>query len=103
MLVGVMPKRFTKRAADLYRPYALDRADPRISQLYFQFQARLKPGLTPRDVETEIGVIAHNLAKQYPIAIRRRSPFAPNPGWIALWGSSRARFSRSPPRWAFCC
>ncbi|HEV8147599.1 MAG TPA: ABC transporter permease [Bryobacteraceae bacterium] len=65
-LVGVMPKRFTKRAADLYRPYALDRADPRVSQLYFQFQARLKPGLTPRDVESEIGVIAHNLAKQYP-------------------------------------
>src|SRR5260370_88595 len=57
---------YQQRAADQFRAYALDRADPRLSQMSFQFQARLKPGRTPRDVEADINVIAHALAKEYP-------------------------------------
>jgi putative ABC transport system permease protein len=65
-LVGIMPPRFTKRGADLWRPMALDRGNPDVSQRYFMFQGRLKPGATLRDVESDIGVIAHRLAKEYP-------------------------------------
>jgi putative ABC transport system permease protein len=65
-LVGVMPKRFTKLGADLWRPVALDRADPETSQKYFRLQARMKPGVTLRDVEADITVIAHRLAQVYP-------------------------------------
>ena len=45
-LVGVMPPRFAKLGADLYRPIALDRADPAQNERYFMLQARLKPGVT---------------------------------------------------------
>jgi putative ABC transport system permease protein len=65
-LIGVMPKRFTKLGSDLWRPLALDRADPETSQRYFRWQARLKPGVTLHDVEADIGVIAHRLAQVYP-------------------------------------
>jgi putative ABC transport system permease protein len=65
-LVGVMPKRFTKRGADLWRPVALDATNPEISQRYFVLQARLKPGVTPRQVEADITVIAQRLAQLYP-------------------------------------
>ena len=65
-LIGVMPKRFTKLGADLWRPLALDRADPETSQKYFRLQARMKPGVTLHDVEADITVIAHRLAQVYP-------------------------------------
>jgi putative ABC transport system permease protein len=65
-LVGVMPKRFIKLGADLWRPLALDRADPETNQRYFRWQARMKPGITLRDVETDISLIAHRLASVYP-------------------------------------
>ena len=65
-LVGIMPSRFTKRGADLWRPQALDRSNPEASRRYFMFQARLKPGATLRDVETDISVIARRLAQEYP-------------------------------------
>jgi putative ABC transport system permease protein len=65
-LVGIMPARFTKLAADLWRPVALDRADPDISQRYFVFQARLKPGVTLQQAAADIDVIARRLAEQYP-------------------------------------
>jgi putative ABC transport system permease protein len=45
-LVGIMPPRFTKLSADLYRPVALDRTDPRIKNRYFLFQAKLRVGAT---------------------------------------------------------
>jgi hypothetical protein len=41
-----MPPRFTKLAADLYRPMAIDRLDPKIKDRYFLFQAKLKAGAT---------------------------------------------------------
>jgi len=66
-LVGIMPPRFTKLAADLYRPITLDRADPDISRTYFAFQARLKPGVTLRQAEADADLIARRLAKVYPL------------------------------------
>src|SRR5258708_4688354 len=65
-LVGIMPKRFTKRGADLWRPIALDRADAETNKKYFLLQARLKPGVTLREVESDIDVIARRMAQVYP-------------------------------------
>ena len=40
-----MPKRFTKRGADLWQPTELNATD---DERWFIFQARLKPGVTLR-------------------------------------------------------
>ena len=61
-LVGIMPKRFTKRAADLYQPAELDRADER----WFIFQGRLKPGVTLKQVEADLLPIAQRWAQEHP-------------------------------------
>ncbi len=63
-LVGVMPPRFTKRGADLWYAFALDRAENKHSDL--MFQARLRPGVSIRQAQADISVIAQRLAKQYP-------------------------------------
>src|SRR5215510_280146 len=47
-LVGVMPARFTKLGADLWIARDMNRADPRANRDYWNFQARLKPGVTIR-------------------------------------------------------
>ncbi|HYM10952.1 MAG TPA: ABC transporter permease, partial [Bryobacterales bacterium] len=65
-LVGIMPVRFTKLGADLWRPVTLSRADPELKRQYFMFQARLKPGITMRQAEAELEVVAHRLAQVYP-------------------------------------
>src|SRR5204863_7049675 len=65
-LVGVMPPRFTKLGADLWRPTVMNRADPDAKRRFYNFQARLKPGVTPRDAQADIEVIAHRLAQVYP-------------------------------------
>jgi putative ABC transport system permease protein len=65
-LVGIMPPRFTKMAADLYRPVVLDRADPEGRGRYYMFQARLKRGVTLEQAEAQIAVVARNVAKVYP-------------------------------------
>src|SRR5205809_5767569 len=65
-LVGIMPARFTKLAADLWRPVRVDRGDPEVSRRYFSFQARLKPGVTLRQARADIDVIARRLAQVYP-------------------------------------
>jgi putative ABC transport system permease protein len=64
--VGVMPARFTKIGADLWRPIALNRADPLVNKRYFVFQARLKPGVTLAQAAADLDVIAHRAAKVYP-------------------------------------
>lgn len=61
-LVGIMPKRFTKRAADLYQPAELDRADER----WFIFQGRLKPGVTLQQVQADLLPIAQRWAQEHP-------------------------------------
>ena len=65
-LVGIMPPRFTKLAADLYRPARVDRGDPDVSRRYFQFQARLKRGVTLQQAKADIDVLARHLAQVYP-------------------------------------
>jgi len=64
--VGVMPQRFTKQAADLWRPIKLSRGDPQLSQRYFVFQAKLKPGMTFERATSEMDIIARRIAKQFP-------------------------------------
>ncbi len=65
-LVGVMPLRFTKRGADLWFPVVLSRADSELSQRYFMFQGRLKPGVTLEQARADITVVANRLAGVYP-------------------------------------
>jgi putative ABC transport system permease protein len=65
-LVGVMPPRFQKLGADVWRPVSLDRSDPEGRHRYFMFQGHLKPGITLREVEADITVIARRLALVYP-------------------------------------
>ena len=64
--VGVMPARFTKLAADLWRPVALNRADPQVNKRYFVFQAKLKPGVTLAQAAADLDVVAHRAAQVYP-------------------------------------
>ncbi len=65
-LVGIMPPRFTWWGADLWIPAALDRSDPEARQRYFVMHGRLKPGLTIRQAEADLDVVAHRLARVYP-------------------------------------
>jgi putative ABC transport system permease protein len=66
MCVGVMPRRFFKLNAEIYRPIVLDRADPRTNSRFYMFQARLKPGVTFTEATADLDVIARRLAKVYP-------------------------------------
>ena len=61
-LVGIMPKRFTKRGADLWIPADLDP----LSDRWFIFQGRLKPGVTLKQVEADLLPIAQRLAQLNP-------------------------------------
>jgi putative ABC transport system permease protein len=65
-LVGIMPPRFTKFAADLWRAVPLDRGDPEVNQRSFRLQARLKPGLSFKQAEADLEPIARRLAATYP-------------------------------------
>jgi putative ABC transport system permease protein len=66
-LVGIMPPRFTKLGADLWMATPIVRAaNPGGRVDYWNFQAKLKPGVTLRQAQAEIEVIARRLAKEYP-------------------------------------
>lgn len=65
-LVGIMPPRFTKRGADLWRAIALDPADSDGKNRFYQFQARRKPGVTVEQVRTDVEVVARRLATIHP-------------------------------------
>jgi len=64
--VGVMPPRFTKQGADLWKPMTLDRADPAQQRRYVVFQAKLKRGVTFEQATAEMDVVARRIAKLYP-------------------------------------
>ena len=64
--VGVMPQRFTKQAADLWKPMKLDRADPEQQRRYFVFQAKLKRGSLSSGRRREMDLVARRIAKIYP-------------------------------------
>jgi predicted permease len=65
-LVGVMPPRFTKLAADLYQPVVLNRADPALKGRFFMFQGKLKPGVTLEQAAADVDVIARRVAQENP-------------------------------------
>ncbi|MBO0858836.1 MAG: ABC transporter permease [Chloracidobacterium sp.] len=65
-LVGIMPPRFTKLGADLWIVRAMERGDPRANRDYWNFQAKLKPGVTVQQAQADIELIARRLAKLYP-------------------------------------
>ena len=65
-LVGIMPRRFTKLGADLWKAVSLNRADPEMAQQYWNFQARLKPGVTAEQARADIEVLARRMAGVYP-------------------------------------
>ncbi|MBM3737772.1 MAG: ABC transporter permease [Acidobacteria bacterium] len=65
-LVGIMPPRFTKMNADLWRPMNLSRADPEMARRMLMFQARLKRGVTMAQAETDVNAAAHRIAAVYP-------------------------------------
>src|SRR5258708_31826921 len=60
-LVGVMPMRFNKIGANLWRPAHLDRADPDWNKRFFTFQAKLKPGVSMQQAQVELDAVAHRL------------------------------------------
>ena len=64
--VGVMPPRFTKQGADLWKPMKLDRADPTMQRRYIVFQAKLKRGITFERATAEMDIVARRIAKMYP-------------------------------------
>ena len=65
-IVGVMPNRFTKLAADVYIPVKLTRADADIQNRFYMFQARLKPGVTIAQATEDLDAVAHRVAAAYP-------------------------------------
>jgi putative ABC transport system permease protein len=65
-LVGVMPPRFTKLGADLWIVREMVRSDPRANRDYWNFQGKLKPGVTIQQAQADIEVIARRLAQVYP-------------------------------------
>jgi predicted permease len=65
-VVGIMPPRFHKMAADFYLPVTLDRADPEQRDRFFRLQARLKPGVTLAEAEAEVNLVARRVARLYP-------------------------------------
>jgi hypothetical protein len=65
-LVGIMPPRLSKLGAEVWLPARLDPADPVTGHDFFQFQARLKPGVTLEAAEAEMNVLARRIAQMYP-------------------------------------
>ena len=64
--VGVMPPRFTKQGADLWKPMRLDRADPAQRQRFVVLQAKLKRGISFERATAEMDLVARRIAKLYP-------------------------------------
>ena len=67
-LVGIMPQRFTKIGADLWMAKAMltRRRSGNRAAIIWNFQAKLKPGVTAQQAQAEVEVIARRLAKVYP-------------------------------------
>ena len=65
-LVGIMPRRFTKLGTDVWMVRSMDRGNPQTRRQYWNFQAKLKPGVTLQQAQADIDVIARRLAAVYP-------------------------------------
>ena len=64
-LVGIMPQRFTKLGTDVWMVRPMDRGNPQTSRQFWNFQAKLKPGVTVQQAQADIEVIARRLATVY--------------------------------------
>jgi putative ABC transport system permease protein len=67
-IVGVMPAGFyfAGRAIEFWRPIALDPANATRGGHFLAVVARLKPGVSQQQADSEMRAIATQLAKQYP-------------------------------------
>ena len=68
-LIGIMPPRFAWGDADLWIPEKPSRADTlgvNGFKRYWFFLGHLKPGVSPRQAEADLTVIAQGLSKVYP-------------------------------------
>jgi predicted permease len=65
-LVGIMPLRFTKLGVEVWMAKTINRSDPQGSRDSWNFQAKLKRGVTIQQAQADIELIAHRLAQVYP-------------------------------------
>jgi putative ABC transport system permease protein len=65
-IVGVMPPRFTWHAADLWVPKAIERSATDAQVPFRNFQARLKTGVTLKQAEAQLNLIAARRAREHP-------------------------------------
>ena len=66
-LIGIMPPRFAWGDADLWIPEKpATAAASGILQKYWFLLGHLKPGVSMREAEADLDVVAHGLAKTYP-------------------------------------
>ncbi len=65
-VIGVMPKRFMWRGADVYLPVTFERGRVIEGVRGVHLLGRLKPGVTPVQAEADLKPIITDLKKQYP-------------------------------------
>ena len=65
-IVGIMPPRFEWNVADLWIPAPLTRSDPNAGRTFRWFQALLRPGVTVKEAEVQLNVIAARRALDHP-------------------------------------
>ena len=65
-VIGVMPKRFMWRGADVYLPITFERGRVVEGVRGVHLLGRLKPGVTPSQAEADLKPIITDLKKQYP-------------------------------------
>jgi putative ABC transport system permease protein len=65
-LVGVMPQRFTKLGTDLWMARDAERASATAARDFWNFQAKLKPGVSRAQARADVEIIVRRLATQFP-------------------------------------
>jgi predicted permease len=69
-LVGIMPPRFRWGWSEIWIPFSIDRghvaSDPELAKGWVWCVGRLKPGVSLKNAEADLDVVAHQLAKIYP-------------------------------------
>ena len=65
-IVGVMPPRFTWHAGDVWIPRRIDAAAVNGQPTVHNLQARLKPGVTTKQAEAQLNLIAARRAREHP-------------------------------------
>jgi putative ABC transport system permease protein len=64
-LIGIMPRRFAFWGGDIWMPTSLDRAEAGAERRNLVLYGHLRPGLDIRAAESELGVVAKQLASIY--------------------------------------